>query len=554
MLTNVFTKSIRDHWIGSTVAFVSLVLMLLFAISVYRNFDVNIYQEMPDVMKTIMGIPPLADAASLAISVYLAGVGSWALTGMMIAFGSGSIASEESNGTIGLLLGNPKSRTNVLISKTLAMTLLILIVVTGLWGASHLMTVMLDVSIEGMHVEALCVHLLAIVLFHGFLALAIGAWTGNRGMAAGITTGVMIVSIFATGLIPLIEGWEDLARIFPWYYLNSSEPLLNGVDWGHIGILTGFTALFFVISIIGINRRDLKSRNVGLTLMDRLRNYPMTQKVVSRLAGSTRVSRIWIKTFSEHQGLLIIIGYVMFLSSIMIGLLYDFMPIETMARLIESYPELNTIFAAFGGGDFSTPAGFFQLEIFSLMAPAATLIVGIVVGTGALAGEESKNTMGLLLANPVKRSRIVIEKSLAMVICCVVAGVATFLGVAAGSLFGGLDMNMGNIAAACLLAVLLGLAFGMLSLVLAAATGLSKIASFGSIGIVLVSYITASFLPLSDNLAGYAKWSPYYYYTGSESIINGLDPGHVTVLGIIAVVFFILSIYLFQRRDLRYNG
>jgi ABC-2 type transport system permease protein len=238
----------------------------------------------------------------------------------------------------------------------------------------------------------------------------------------------------------------------------------------------------------------------------------------------------------------------------MIGLLYDFMPIETMARLIESYPELNTIFAAFGGGDFSTPAGFFQLEIFSLMAPAATLIVGIAVGTRALAGEESKNTMGLLLANPVKRSKIVIEKSLAMVICCVVAGVTTFFGVAAGSLFGGLDMNMGNIAASCLLAILLGLAFGMLSLGLAAATGQGKIASFGSIGLVLVSYITASFLPLSDNLAGYAKWSPYHYYSGSEPVINGLNLGHVAVLGIMAVVFFILSIYLFQRRDLRYNG
>ncbi|UCC18034.1 MAG: ABC transporter permease subunit, partial [Dehalococcoidales bacterium] len=516
MLTSVFTKSVRDHWIGSTIAFVSLVLMLLFAISVYRNFDINIYQEMPDVMKTIMGIPPLADAASLAISVYLAGVGSWALTGMVIAFGSGSIASEESNGTIGLLLGNPKSRNKVLISKTLAITLLMTASVAGLWGASHLLTAVLDVSIEGMHVEALCVHLLAIVLFHGYLALAIGAWTGNRGMAAGITTGVMIVSVFATGLIPLIEGWEDLAKIFPWYYLNSSEPLLNGIDWGHIGILMGFAALFFVISVIGINRRDLKSQNIGVTLMDRLRNYPLTQKVISRLAGSTRVSRIWIKTFSEHQSLLIIIGYVMFLSSIMIGLMYDFMPIETMSRLIESYPELNTIFAAFGGGDFSTPEGFFQLEIFSLMAPAATLIVGIVVGSRALAGEEAKNTMGLLLANPIKRSRIVTEKSLTMVICCLVAGVVTFLGVAAGSLFGGLDMNMGNIAAACLLAVLLGLAFGMLSLGLGAATGRGKIASYGSIGLVLVSYITASFLPLSDNLAGYAKWSPYYYYTGSE--------------------------------------
>ncbi len=554
MLINIFTKSVRDHWRSTTIAFISLVLMLLFAISVYRNFDISIYQEMPEVMKTIMGIPPTADAASLAISVYLAGVGSWALAGMMIAFGSGSIASEESNGIVGLLLGNPKSRTNMLISKTAAMTLLIFIVIAALCGASYLITNILNVRITGMHVEALSLHLFAVVLFHGFLALAIGAWTGNRGMAAGISTGVMIVSIFATGLLPLIEGWEDLAKIFPWYYLNSSEPLLNGIDWGHIGIMAACTAAFFIVSIIGVNRRDLKSQNVGVTLLDRLRNYPMTQKVMSRLAGSTRVSRIWIKTFSEHQTLLIIVGWAMFLTSVLIGVLYELMPVETMARLLSNYPELEVLFAAFGGGDFSTPAGFFQLEVFSFVAPAAILVVGITVGTRALDGEESRNTMGLLLANPIKRSRIVIEKSGTMVICCVIVGLATFLGVGAGSLLGGLDMNMGNIAAGCLLGTLLGLAFGMLALALAAATGKGKTAAYGSIGIVLVSYITSSFLPLSENLAGYARWSPYYYFLGSEPLFNGMDWGHAAVLGGMAVVFFLASIYLFQRRDLRYNA
>ncbi len=40
-----------------------------------------------------------------------------ALAGLAIAMGSASIAGEESAGTMGLLLGNPKSRTYVLASK-----------------------------------------------------------------------------------------------------------------------------------------------------------------------------------------------------------------------------------------------------------------------------------------------------------------------------------------------------------------------------------------------------------------------------------------------------
>jgi ABC-2 type transport system permease protein len=122
----------------------------------------------------------------------------------------------------------------------------------------------------------------------------------------------MLVSIFAIGFLPLIEGLENAAKVFPWYYLNGSKPLLNGIDWGHISLLFVGISLFTVAAVIGVNRRDLKSQSTGISLLDRLRSHRMTQKLVSRLAGSVIVSRIWIKTLSEHQGLLIVTGSVMF--------------------------------------------------------------------------------------------------------------------------------------------------------------------------------------------------------------------------------------------------
>jgi ABC-2 type transport system permease protein len=473
---------------------------------------------------------------------------------MTIAWASASIASEESNGTIGLLLGNPKSRTNVLVSKAAAMVLLMFLIVAASWGSTYLIAKILGVNMGEMSVGALSFHLFAIALFHGFLAMAMGAWTGNRGTAAGVTIGVMLISIFAVGLLPLIEGWGNLAKVFPWYYLNSSEPLFNGVNWGHIGILSAGIVVFAGVSVIGLNRRDLKSQNVGITLLDRLRNYPMTQKIITRLAGSTRVSRIWIKTFSEHQTLLSITGYVMFLTGILIGVLYQFMPIETMMDLFENFPEAEVIFAAIGGGDFSTPEGFFQLEIFGLMAPAALMIVGIAVGGRALSGEESRRTMGLLLANPIPRHKIIIEKSLAMIICAVITGIVTFAGVVAGALLGGLDMNIANLGATCLLVTLIGMVFGALALALDAATGNGRAAVFGSIGIALVSYLASSFLPLSESLAGFAKWSPYYYFLGSDPLFTGMNWGHGAILIGLTLVLIALSVVLFRRRDLRYTG
>ncbi|MFC1934732.1 ABC transporter permease subunit [Chloroflexota bacterium] len=552
MLANIFTKTVRDSWRGIAIAAGSLALMLFFAMLLYRDIDLNFYTDLPDALLSIMGIPAGADIGSLAIGELFAAYGAWVLVGLAIAAGSAFIAGEESKGTIGLLLGNPRSRTNVLVSKAASMVLLMSLAGAFLWGSTYLIAGVLDVNITGMTVGALSLHMFVNALFYGFLAMAIGAWTGNRGTAAGVTVGLMFVSIFAVGLLPLIEGWENVAKMFPWYYFNGSEPLLNGIDWNHIGVLFAGITLFAVIAVIGVNRRDLRGQNVGVTLLDRFRGNPMTKKIANRLAGSTRVSRIWIKTLSEHQVLLIITGYVMFLiMGILIGPIYNWMPAD-LFDILDQFPE--ALLAAFGGGDMSTPEGFYQAETFGLMAPIALMVVTITVGARALAGEEGRRTMGLLLANPIKRSKIVIEKAWAMVACASTVGFATFAGVTIGSLLGGLGMDIGNIAAMCLLVTLLGLAFGALAFALSAATGRGKAAVFGSIGTAIVFYLANSLLPLSESVADYAKWSPFYYYLSSDPLLTGMDWGHGAILAGLTLGLVVLSVVLFQRRDLRYTG
>jgi ABC-2 type transport system permease protein len=269
------------------------------------------------------------------------------------------------------------------------------------------------------------------------------------------------------------------------------------------------------------------------------------------LAGTARVSKIWIKTASEHQVLLYVIVPVLFLMSVMIGPMYTMLD-DTLKSLAEQFPE--TLLSLFGGGDMSTPEGFYQIEMFGLTIPIGILVVTIVIGTAALAGEEKRNTMGLLLANPVRRSTIVLQKTLTMILYAVIVGLAAFFGVAAGSLLGNLGMDIGNIAAACALATLLGLAFGALALALGAATGRTQIASYGAVGVAVVMFIINGFLPLNDSTAAWAKVSPFYYYLSSDPLLTGMHWGHAAVLAGLFVILLVLAVVLFQRRDLRQNG
>ena len=552
MLANVFTKTTQDWWKGMAIAVVTLGALFLMGMAVYRDIDISIYTSLPDAFLSLFGIPADADIASLAYGAIYTGYGSLTLAAVVLVLGGASIAGEERKGTLGLLLGNPKSRTYVLVSKAGALVLITGLGALVLWAVGRATPEFLDVSVSGIHVEALTLAMAVNALFYGALAMAIGAWTGSRGLASGVAAGIMVLSFVAVGLLPLIDSLDFLAKAFPWYYFSGSDPHLNGVNWGHLAVLITGIVVFVVAAVIGVNRRDLKGQTVGVTMTDRLRANPMTRQIAERLAGSARVSRIWTKTGSEYQGLLFITAALMFLvMGVMIGPMYNLLD-EALLNLSDSLPE--ALLAAFGGGDMSTPEGWYQIETFGLMAPIAVMVTTVIIGGRALAGEEANRTMGLLLANPIRRSTVVLQKTFAMVLAALVVGIATFAGVAGGSLVGGLGMSIGNIAATSLLLTLLGLAFGAVALALGAATGRVPVAIYGAVGLALVFFLLNAFLPLSDRLAGWAKVSPFYYYLGSDPLVNGMHWGHGALLAGLAVALIALSVVLFRRRDLHQTG
>jgi ABC-2 type transport system permease protein len=240
-----------------------------------------------------------------------------------------------------------------------------------------------------------------------------------------------------------------------------------------------------------------------------------------------------------------------FMMGIMMGPMYSFLD-ETMLGFMDEFPE--ALLALFGGGDMSTPEGWYQLETFGMMAPIAVMVVTVAIGSRALAGEEEHRTMGLLLANPVKRSTVVHQKVFAMILYGLGVGFAIFAGVALGSLLGGLGMDIGNIAATSLLVTLVGIAFGAFSLLLSASTGRVKVAVYGTVGVALVFYVVNAFLPFSESVAELARISPFYYYLSSDPLNNGMDWVHGAVLTVLTIVLVGLSVALFQRRDLRQTG
>ncbi len=216
--------------------------------------------------------------------------------------------------------------------------------------------------------------------------------------------------------------------------------------------------------------------------------------------------------------------------------------------LAEQMPE--ALLRAFAGGvaDFTSPVGFLNSQLFILMVPLLFLVYALNVGSGVIAGEEEKGTLDLLLANPVKRWRVVAEKFIAMTVGITVLGLALWLGTAVSARAVGMDISVVRVAEASLSATLLGLAFGSIALAVGCAFGKRAMSIWVTAALGIAAYFINAMGPIVAGLE--EKLSPFYYYLGSDPLTNGLDLLHVGVLIGMSLVALAAALITFERRDL----
>ncbi len=551
MLATIFTKSIRDRSMGVVLSALAVAVLGAGAVWIYRDVGdliAELVAGMPETVVNAVGLSGAGTGTTFVLGEMLNLIAPMVLGGIAISIGTSAIAGEERDGTLGLLLANPRSRTSVLLSKTWAMLVMSVVGSLLLWGAVVVAVGLVGSEIGDLTLGAMAVHLMAFTMFMGGLALFIGAWTGNAGAASGASVGVLIFSFLAAGLLPLVSGLENLARIFPWYYFNSSKPIEAGLDVADLAVLVGATILLIGGALIGVNRRDLRA-GAGGTLLERLlKDHPKVAGYVERMAGKPMVANIPIKTVTDHQFAATIAAAAIFYTAILVGPMFNGLS-STLGELTSAMPD--ALLRIVGGVDMSTAAGWYHAEVFSLVLPGAIGALTIMMGSRALAGEEDATTMDLLLVNPVTRSKVVVSKFVALVAMATLLGVATFIGTAGGVLLGGLDLAMLNIAGASFQGVALAVLLGASALLGGAVTGRPKTAAYSGIAVGLVGFVMYSFLPVNENLAAWAKLSPFYYYSDNLPLENGISWGYTGILFGVSLLLVGLASLAFERRDIR---
>lgn len=216
--------------------------------------------------------------------------------------------------------------------------------------------------------------------------------------------------------------------------------------------------------------------------------------------------------------------------------------------------KLEIMKALIGNVDFGSPVGYMTGGLFSLTLPMLFMFFTIPAGANAISGEEAHKTMDLLLANPVSRRRVVLEKFGAMALLTLLLGVVTWLAMIIGGpqvnlLTGGL--SAATLAAGLFSAVLLGLFFGTLALAIGAMTGSRGMALGITAGVAVANYLVKSMAANVGAMNSLQKALPMYYFLSDDynPLSEGLNLGYAAVLLIGIIVLLGVALFTFERRD-----
>ena len=262
---------------------------------------------------------------------------------------------------------------------------------------------------------------------------------------------------------------------------------------------------------------------------------------------------LFVKSLLDHRrGLAWWVLGVVLLSAAMTSFYPSISTNDAIQDYVDAFdPDLLALFGFTELMDITSGPGYLNAEMFSFMVPVLVIIFAVSLGAAAIAGEEDKRTMEILLSEPVSRSRVALEKYAFLLAANAMLGVIVWLSLAIGAIAVGMDVGMVNLAAATLSSVLLGLTFGSLAFAIGAFTGNRGLSLGVSAGAAAASYVINTLASIVDVLEPAIWLSPFFYYNGNVPILNGLDPLHLSLLLLVIAVPAIAGYFAFLRRDLR---
>lgn len=224
---------------------------------------------------------------------------------------------------------------------------------------------------------------------------------------------------------------------------------------------------------------------------------------------------------------------------------------ESFESLFESFPpELLSVFGIDDAASLVTATGLVNSRLYAGIGPVIMAVLGISIGTAAIAGEEEDGTLDLLLAQPVTRTQLVIEKLVAAAVLIGAVVMALLLTLSILNPLVDLDFTFWGILGANIALGLFAMLFCCLAMAIGGLTGNRGLTVGMSAGLLGGLFFVNGLAPLVDSISWLQQLTPFYWLQEPNPLANGLDVVATLTFLVLMAILITLTVWGFNRRDI----
>ena len=446
--------------------------------------------------------------------------------------GSQVIRGSESRGLYDLWYAAARTRNAIMRDRTTAFLVVLAVIVgflfvfTAIGGALSATQIVLPALGQSVAVGF-------VGLFSFALGLLASQFFPTARMAAGVTCAYLLATFFVANMHDQLGALTFLRYLSPFYYYINARTLVAGVSWDvpSMAILVAGSAT----ALWGAWRLYLH-RDIGGVILARVHrtrsaDYTFRPSLVWRRS-------LWLNSIAEQP-----IGVTAWVVGIAVFTATEAAVVPGALRLVHSSGgQLERFLEKHGA--LLTPNQYLSF----FLSFTALLVAGFVVAQVAKwASDASQHRTDVVLSQAVSMWRMLLERTVALLVLAAVVGAAVVLGTFVGTLIGGYSVDAGGLGRAFFDILLLSFAIGGIG-TLATTIFRSGMAT-GATGAVLV---VCFFLTTVAGLLSWPSWTtrPSVFDAFGTPYVSMPLTGSIVYLAVLGAAGVALA-YYGMRRGLR---
>jgi beta-exotoxin I transport system permease protein len=261
VLRNVFSKTLWDQrrsLLGWGIGFAAVTLIYAAYYPTLRDADLSsLLNSYPETLKKAFNLTDFTSAAGYLNSSVFSILAPLLMLVFSAALGARAIAGDEEAGTLELELAYPVSRISLLLQRFAALAAAMAVIGATVLAALLVVSGPVGLDLGADKLAAMCLHLTLLGLCFGTLALVVGAGVGRRSLVFAVTATVGAATYIANGFLAQIDALAWTRKLSPFFYYDAGEPLRNGIQLAHVGVLLGVCLVLLAAGAAAFDRRDI---------------------------------------------------------------------------------------------------------------------------------------------------------------------------------------------------------------------------------------------------------------------------------------------------------